>query len=109
VTPRRLEPWLLLPHEALVVDDFERLVEGGLVVAGVVSERSRVLEQDFVVERELSRRSRFLRRISARSIPSSLAAKSRSRSITNTPCWRPAPRTGVTMVLFVKTAVNSLS
>src|SRR6185437_10004745 len=53
VTPRRLEPWLLLPHEALVVDDFERLVEGGLVVAAVVGERCGILKQDLVVEREL--------------------------------------------------------
>jgi hypothetical protein len=49
------------------------------------------------------------RRISARSTPNSRAARSSSRSITNTPCWRPAPRYGVTIGLFVKIAVNVLS
>jgi len=52
---------------------------------------------------------KFRRRISARSIPSSRAAMSSSRSITNTPCWRPAPRYGVTIGVLVKTAVNVLS
>ena len=52
-------------------------------------------------------RLRFL--ISTRSIPSSLAARSSSRLLTNTPCCRPAPRTGVTIGLFVNTDVNSVS
>ena len=37
-------------------------------------------------------------------MPNSRAAKSSSRSITKTPCWRPAPRKGVTIGLLVKTA-----
>src|SRR2546430_9837329 len=50
VTPRRLEPRLLLPHEARIVDGLERLVQRGLVVAAVVGEGRRVLEQNLVVE-----------------------------------------------------------
>ena len=50
---------------------------------------------------------RLRRRISARSIPSRPAARSRSRSITNVPCGRPAPRTGVTGTLLVAASLMS--
>ena len=60
VTPRRLEPRLLLPHEARIVDGLERLVQRGLVVAAVVGEGRRVLEQNLVVEGELVRPEQVL-------------------------------------------------
>src|SRR5207244_11033981 len=60
VTPRRLEPRLLLAHEARIVDGLERLVQRGLVVAAVVGEGRRVLEQNLVVEGELVRPEQVL-------------------------------------------------
>src|SRR5207244_3057394 len=53
VAPRGAEPGLLVAHEPFVVDDAERLVQRGLVVAAVVHERRRVLKDDLVVVREL--------------------------------------------------------
>jgi hypothetical protein len=41
------------------------------------------------------------RRTSAGSSPSDCASRSIIRSITNTPCGRPAPRTGVVEIMLV--------
>src|SRR5947199_134466 len=60
VTPRRLEPRLLLPHEASIVDGLKRLVQRGLVVGGVVGEGSRVLDQELGYEWELVRPEQVL-------------------------------------------------
>jgi len=55
----------------------------------------------------LSPGTRLSRRISARSMPSSRAARSSRRSIAKMPCGWPAPRTGVTGTLLVSASRTS--
>ena len=94
--------------QLLVPDHLGRPLERRQVVAAVVDERRRVLEHD---ARGCAGSGRARAGCACGSrrgrCPSSFAAMSSSRSLTNTPCWRPAPRTGVTIGLFVNTAVNS--
>ena len=83
---------LLFSKKILIADHLQRLVEDRLVIAAVVRERREVLIDDLVVVGKGIRRNEIAPVDSARSISSSCAAMSSSRSMTKTPCCRPAPR-----------------